>query len=85
MGMCFSSAHSLAFPKSMGGRQVDLDLGVLFLCFHMFSMKINSDNCSSIAKAGLFSTILCTLHRGDGGADLEFNYLPKSSAAGRGA
>lgn len=30
-------------------------------------MKINSDNCSSIAKVGIISIILCTLHRGGEG------------------
>lgn len=32
-----------------------------------------------LLRLGSCSTILCTLHRGGGGADLEVNYLPKSS------
>lgn len=34
-----------------------------------------------LLRLGSCSTVLCTLHRGGGGADLEVNYLPKSSVA----
>lgn len=75
-GDVFSSLTSL--PKKHGKKTAGS--GCSFVSARQWKSIVTT--ALRLWRLGSCSAILCTLHRGGRGADLEVNYLPQSSTAG---